>query len=212
MSPEALWVERNGLSVDPAIAAFIETELLPEIAREPGPFWAGFAALIADLTPTNRALLAQRDALQAAIDAWHRAHPAPWEHEHYVTFLRSIGYLGQPVAPFVIETANVDPEIAAIPGPQLVVPVDNARFAINACNARWGSLYDAPSTSSCRGGGARSERTGENQIATNAAGPPRAETIITSRSPMRSARRPPRSAPIGTRPRIRVRMVALTRP
>jgi malate synthase len=143
LSPEAPRVDRNGLRVDPAIADFIENELLPAIDREPAPFWAGFAALIADLTPANGALLARRDALQAAIDEWHRAHPAPWDHDAYVGFLHSIGYLGQPGAPFTIETANVDPEIAEIAGPQLVVPVDNARFAINACNARWGSLYDA---------------------------------------------------------------------
>ncbi len=143
MSRESSRAERSGLRIDPAFAAFVESELLPAIDRKPGPFWAGFAALTRELAPANRELLGRRAALQAQIDAWHRSHPAPWVHDEYLTFLRSIAYLEEPGAPFTIETENVDPEIASIAGPQLVVPVDNARFAINACNARWGSLYDA---------------------------------------------------------------------
>ncbi len=143
MSREFLRVEHSGLRIDPVFAAFVESELLPAIDREAGPFWAGLATLVSELTPANRELLARRDALQAQIDEWHRAHPAPWVHDDYLTFLRSIGYLEEPGAPFTLETTGVDSEIARIAGPQLVVPVDNARFAINACNARWGSLYDA---------------------------------------------------------------------
>jgi len=134
----------DGLAADPVFYQFIETELLPLIGVGSDEFWAGLAAIVRDLTPTNRSLLVKRDALQEKIDAWHREHPErAFDHADYVEFLTSIGYLREPGEPFRIETRNVDREIAEVAGPQLVVPVNNARFAINAANARWGSLYDA---------------------------------------------------------------------
>ena len=134
----------HGLSADPIFYQFVETELLPLIGVGSDEFWSGLAAIVGDLTPTNRDLLAQRDALQLKIDDWHREHAGrDFNHSEYVEFLTRIGYLREPGEPFRIETRNVDPEIAEIAGPQLVVPVSNARFAINAANARWGSLYDA---------------------------------------------------------------------
>ena len=132
------------LLVDSVFLRFVDDELLPAIGIEPSEFWRGLESLIDDLTPTNRALLATRDKLQAQIDEWHKARSGqPWNHEEYVGFLREIGYLKEPGAPFQITTSGVDREIATIAGPQLVVPVSNARFALNAANARWGSLYDA---------------------------------------------------------------------
>ncbi|MEM8816514.1 MAG: malate synthase G [Pseudomonadota bacterium] len=134
----------HGLSADPVFHDFIERELLPALDMPADEFWAGLAAIIADLTETNRALLARRDELQAAIDDWHRQHPGrDFNHTEYVEFLTRIGYLTEPGEPFRIETQNVDAEVAEVAGPQLVVPVSNSRFAINAANARWGSLYDA---------------------------------------------------------------------
>jgi malate synthase len=136
-------VERNGLQVAAELAAFIETEALPGTGTGADHFWAGFAGLIADLTPKNRALLAQREALQTRIDEWHRARRGqPHDHEGYKALLQEIGYLLPEGADFQIETENTDPEIATVPGPQLVVPITNARYALNAANARWGSLYD----------------------------------------------------------------------
>jgi malate synthase len=123
---------------------FVDDELLPAIGIDSNEFWQGLESLIDDLTPTNRGLLATRDRIQAQIDDWHKARSGqPWNHEEYVGFLRSIDYLKEPGAPFEISTSGVDREIATIAGPQLVVPVSNARFALNAANARWGSLYDA---------------------------------------------------------------------
>lgn len=136
-------VDRNGLQVDGQLAAFIEEAALPGTGVSAAGFWAGFAALLADLAPKNRALLAKRDALQAKIDGWHVAHRRqPHDHLAYKAFLQEIGYLLPEGPDFRIDTANVDPEIASVPGPQLVVPVTNARYALNAANARWGSLYD----------------------------------------------------------------------
>ena len=136
--------EVGGLKVDTAFFDFVEKELLPAIDVEPGGFWAGFEALIDDLAPVNRELLQTRDELQQKIDDWHLAHPGnDYDHAEYVAFLKSIGYLLEAGEDFTIGTANVDAEIAEVAGPQLVVPVSNARFALNAANARWGSLYDA---------------------------------------------------------------------
>lgn len=134
----------GGLSVAPVFHKFVETELLPAIGFDPATFWSGVEAIISDLTPVNRELLKIRDGMQAKIDAWHSSRPgSDWDHAEYVEFLTDIGYL-KPADDFpMIETQNVDAEIAEIAGPQLVVPVNNARFAINAANARWGSLYDA---------------------------------------------------------------------
>lgn len=137
-------VDRAGLKVAEVLARFVETRVLPGLAIEADAFWAGAAAIFARFTPENRALLARRDALQAQIDAWCEADPRraadPAAQE---AFLHEIGYLVPEPAPFTIGTRNVDDEIARMAGPQLVVPALNARFVLNAANARWGSLYDA---------------------------------------------------------------------
>ncbi|WP_438991465.1 malate synthase G [Lentibacter sp.] len=137
-------VDRAGLSVDATLASFLEEAALPETGVSAEHFWSGFAKVLADLTPKNRALLETRESLQSQIDAWHIAHRgAAHDHEAYKAFLTDIGYLHPEGEDFEIDTQNVDPEIASIPGPQLVVPITNARYALNAANARWGSLYDA---------------------------------------------------------------------
>ena len=137
-------IEKNGLQVATTLATFIEDKALPGTGISPDAFWKGFADLLAEMTPRNRALLQKRDDLQGKIDEWHLKHrDAPHDRVAYETFLREIGYLVEEGADFEIDTANVDPEIATVPGPQLVVPITNARFALNAANARWGSLYDA---------------------------------------------------------------------
>jgi malate synthase len=134
----------SGIEVDRRLRAFIEEEALPGSGLDAAAFWFGFSSLLRDLTPENKRLLRRREDLQARIDERNAAlggrPPAPAEEEE---FLREIGYLVDPPAPFAVGTENVDPEIARIAGPQLVVPVSNARYALNAANARWGSLYDA---------------------------------------------------------------------
>ncbi|WP_292962084.1 malate synthase G [Novosphingobium sp. UBA1939] len=137
-------VERSGLKVDGQLAAFLEQRVLAPIGQDADAFWQGFAALCDRLVPQNRALLAKRDALQAQIDAWHLARKGqPIDADAYRAFLTEIGYLVPEPEDFLIGTQNVDEEIATMAGPQLVVPVLNARFLLNAANARWGSLYDA---------------------------------------------------------------------
>ncbi|WP_423143046.1 malate synthase G [Parablastomonas sp. CN1-191] len=137
-------VERSGLQVDAALVHFVEAEVLAPLGADAAAFWHGFAALLAEFAPRNRALLARRDDLQAQIDAWHGARAGePVDMAEYTDFLTAIGYLVPEPDPFVITTQNVDPEVAGLAGPQLVVPVLNARFLLNAANARWGSLYDA---------------------------------------------------------------------
>jgi malate synthase len=137
-------VARAGLQVDAVLARFIEDEALPGTGTGADAFWTGFAALVAECGPINRALLATRATIQSAIDAWHIARRAQ-AHDlaAYEAFLCGIGYIVPEGPDFQIETTGCDPEIAAIAGPQLVVPVMNARYALNAANARWGSLYDA---------------------------------------------------------------------
>jgi malate synthase len=134
----------SGIEVDRRLRAFIEDEALPGTGLDAAAFWFGFSSLLRELTPENKRLLRRREDLQARIDERNAAlagrPPEPAEEEE---FLRDIGYLVDPPAPFAIGTENVDPEIALIAGPQLVVPVSNARYALNAANARWGSLYDA---------------------------------------------------------------------
>ncbi len=134
----------EGLQVDPLMMDFIESHALPGTGIDSTTFWNGFARAIDDLTPKNRALLAKRTKLQGQIDAWHIAHRGKvFDAAAYRSYLAEIGYLVPEGADFSIETTGTDPEIADLPGPQLVVPVMNARYALNAANARWGSLYDA---------------------------------------------------------------------
>jgi malate synthase len=137
-------ISRAGLAIDSRLAEFLESQVLAPLGRDPQAFWKGFAALLAAFTPRNRALLAKREALQKKIDAWHIERAGkPHDPEAYKAFLTEIGYLVPEPGDFTIGTQNVDPEIANLAGPQLVVPILNARFLLNAANARWGSLYDA---------------------------------------------------------------------
>jgi malate synthase len=136
-------IQAGNLSIHKKLAEAIRT-ILDGTGLDEAAFWAGAEAVFRDFTPRNRELLAERDRLQAAMDEWHRAHPGqPADKQTYHAFLREIGYLVPEGTDFAITTENVDPEIATIAGPQLVVPATNARFALNAANARWGSLYDA---------------------------------------------------------------------
>ncbi len=135
---------RTGLAIDARLATFLETEVLTPLGRDVEPFWQGFAALLANFVPRNRALLAKRESLQAQIDARHLERAGkPHDPAAYKAFLTEIGYLAPDPGDFQIGTRHVDPEIATMAGPQLVVPILNARFLLNAANARWGSLYDA---------------------------------------------------------------------
>ena len=138
----ANYVKRAGLDVSADLAALVENEIL--LGVSPDDFWAGYAAILRDLVPQNKALIEKRDGLQRKIDDWYRGqNGGDFDVEASKKFLAEIGYLQPEPAPFEIHVENVDPEIATVAGPQLVVPVMNARFALNAANARWGSLYDA---------------------------------------------------------------------
>ncbi len=137
-------VKVGPLGVASVLHDFVNKDVLPGTRVAAEAFWRGLAELVRDLLPTNQALLEKRARLQAQIDDWHRKHPGPsFDAAAYRRFLTAIGYLTDEGAAFQVETAGVDAEIAHIAGPQLVVPVDNARYALNAANARWGSLYDA---------------------------------------------------------------------
>ncbi|TYB81780.1 malate synthase G [Maritimibacter fusiformis] len=136
--------EKSGLSIAPELARFIEDRALPGTGVAAEEFWQGFSDLVHELGPKNRALLQKREELQQKIDAWHAARKGERvDQADYRTMLEDIGYLVPEGPDFTIDTENVDPEIARVSGPQLVVPITNARFALNAANARWGSLYDA---------------------------------------------------------------------
>ena len=136
-------VLRYNLSVERSLVDFIENLALPGTGISEDNFWHGLSSLVEQLTPENRALLIKREELQSKIDSWHQARTnMPHDHEAYKSYLKEIGYLVEEKENFSIETENVDPEISTIAGPQLVVPSTNARYALNAANARWGSLYD----------------------------------------------------------------------
>ncbi len=138
------YIVKGKLSVASELVKFIENELLPETNVDPSRFWEGFDKAIHDLTPKNRKLLAIRDKMQQEIDKWHNDNKdKDFDSKAYTNFLKEIGYLVKEGTSFTIETKNVDLEISNIPGPQLVVPIMNARYALNAANARWGSFYDA---------------------------------------------------------------------
>ena len=135
-------IEKHGLQVDHRLVAFLEGKAIVDTGVSADAFWKGFSEIVHDLGPRNAALLERREDIQEQIDAWHIANRGA-DAQTYQAFLRDIGYLVPEGPDFAIETTQVDPEIASIPGSQLVVPITNARFALNAANARWGSLYDA---------------------------------------------------------------------
>ena len=137
-------IQVHGLQVATELFRFIEDQVLPGTGVDSAKFWAGFDAIVSDLAPKNAALLAERDRIQTAMDAWHTAHPGPiTDMPAYRAHLDAIGYTVPVPADVKVTTANVDAELATQAGPQLVVPILNARYALNAANARWGSLYDA---------------------------------------------------------------------
>ena len=136
-------IERNRLKISNELYRFIEDEALPGSGVLSDDFWKGVSQLVYDLAPKNRELLTVREQMQTKINEWHANHNWFDNRTKYKTFLKDIGYLEPKGKPFQIVTSNVDDEIATLAGPQLVVPVNNARYAINAANARWGSLYDA---------------------------------------------------------------------
>lgn len=136
-------IERNGLKIESEFYRFVEDEALPGSGVSSDAFWSGFSKLIKELSPRNRELLVIREQLQGKINQWHEQNSWFENRERYESFLKEIGYWELKAEPFKITTTNVDDEIAILAGPQLVVPVNNARYVINAANARWGSLYDA---------------------------------------------------------------------
>src|SRR6186997_235898 len=138
------YVERGGLRVSSELALLIEQELSPVLGIDTARFWSGVDALLDQLVPVNQGLLERRDHFQRDIDEWHRARRGqPFDVAAHEAHLVKLGYLVPEGPGFRIGTQNVDPEIARLAGPQLVVPLSNARYALNAANARWGSLYDA---------------------------------------------------------------------
>jgi malate synthase len=142
--PGGTMIDRNGLKIASELVEFVEKRALPGTEIDAEAFWTGVAAIFAELAPDNAALLTKRDLIQAEIDGWLAQRAGePIDQADYQPFLKSIGYLVDEPAPFAVTTQNVDAEVAAMAGPQLVVPVLNARFVLNAANARWGSLYDA---------------------------------------------------------------------
>ena len=154
------------LQVATVLHRFIEEQVLPGTGIDSATFWKGFDAIAHDLGPKNAALLKERDRMQLELDAWHQAHPGPiGDMPAYRAFLKRIGYLVEPTGPVQCDTANVDDELATLAGPQLVVPILNARYALNAANARWGSLYDALyGTDVISEGGGAEKGTGYNPV------------------------------------------------
>ena len=137
-------IDKNGLKISKTLFEFINSEAIPGTGIDPEVFWNKFSKFVHELAPINKELIKKREIIQKKIDEWHRSRKGKvLDKEEYISFLKSINYLVEEKEDFQIETSNVDEEISSIPGPQLVVPVDNARYALNAANARWGSLYNA---------------------------------------------------------------------
>ena len=137
-------IEVGGLKIARPLYDLVHAEMAPGTGVDADAFWRAMGEIVRELGPKNQELLEKRNTIQTKIDAWHREKKGkPFETEAYRKFLEEIDYLVPEEEDFIITTGNVDPEIATIAGPQLVVPVDNARYALNAANARWGSLYDA---------------------------------------------------------------------
>ncbi|MCX7383459.1 MAG: malate synthase G, partial [Alphaproteobacteria bacterium] len=181
-------VPAGGVRVARLLKEFIDTEALPGTGIDAASFWAGFADVVARFAPRNAALLARRDELQAQIDAWHAERRGKSiDATEYTDFLRGIGYLLPAPARFSVETGNVDAEIAAIAGPQLVVPVSNARYALNAGNARWGSLYDALYGTDAIGEEDGMERAGAYNPVRGAAVVTRAREVLDGSAPLEHA-------------------------
>ncbi len=165
-------IDKNGLGIDADLHEFLVKEALPGTGVNVDQFFATFSQIVHDLAPKNRDLLAKRDSLQEKLDSWYRQNGAPVDMAAYEGFLKEIGYLLPEGPDFSVSTSNVDPEIATIAGPQLVVPVMNARYALNAANARWGSLYDAlygtdviPETDGAEKGKGYNPKRGEKVVA-----------------------------------------------
>ena len=136
--------EKNGLKINTKLFDFVNNEIIPGTNIKSEEFWKNFGNIIHELAPINKKLVQKREDIQKKIDDWHKKNKGKeLDKKEYLEFLKSISYIVEEKNEFKIETANVDDEIATIAGPQLVVPVDNARYALNAANARWGSLYDA---------------------------------------------------------------------
>ena len=137
-------IDKNGLKISSTLFQFINGEVIPETNIKPDDFWDKFEKVVNELSPINKNLIEKRELIQKKIDEWHKNNKSKeLDKKEYIRFLKSIGYITEEKEDFKIETLNVDQEIASIAGPQLVVPVDNARYALNAANARWGSLYNA---------------------------------------------------------------------
>ena len=137
-------IEKNGLKISSVMFDFVNNEAIPETGLDPDQFWAKFSEVVHEMAPTNIYLIEKRETIQKKIDDWHKSNKGKeFDKTEYIKFLKYLDYLIEEKNEFKIETSNVDEEISSIAGPQLVVPVDNARYAINAANARWGSLYDA---------------------------------------------------------------------
>ena len=137
-------IEKNGLKISSVMFDFVNNEAIPETGLDSDQFWAKFSEVVHEMAPTNKYLIEKRETIQKKIDDWHKSNKGKeFDKKEYIKFLKSLDYLIEEKNEFKIETSNVDEEISSIAGPQLVVPVDNARYALNAANARWGSLYDA---------------------------------------------------------------------
>jgi len=182
------YIKQGNLSVDETLYRFVSDELLPAAQIDTARFWQGFDRAVHELAPRNRALLAVREELQQKIDSWlTAARPSGIEAADYQAFLKEIGYLVEEGGDFVITTDNVDDEMARIAGPQLVVPVMNARYALNAANARWGSLYDALYGTDVIADSGGTEKSGGYNPARGAAVIAHARALLDSRAPLKGA-------------------------